>query len=315
MTKVNRTYKDTLFRLLFNDRKNLLSLYNAVNHTNYTNEEDLEINTLENAIYLKMKNDVSFVLNFYLNLYEHQASLNPNMPLRDLFYVSDLLQAITADENIYSSSLISIPTPRFVVFYNGAADMPEKMVLRLSDSFSHREEEPELELKVVVYNINKEMNQDLLESCQTLKEYAQFVQMFRENLRQYEKETAAKVTIDTCIQGNILSDFLKKHQAEAMAMCLYEYDEEKHMEMERREHYERGLADGIAQGRQEGELAGEKRGKREGKREEALRGMQILAKQCGRLNQSNENIIQILMDEYNISEQDAKRCIQESLKE
>ena len=145
--------------------------------------------------------------------------------------------------------------------------MPEKMVLRLSDSFSHREEEPELELKVLVYNINKGMNQDLLESCQTLKEYAQFVQMFRENLRQYEKETAAKVTIDTCIQGNILSDFLKKHQAEAMAMCLYEYDEEKHMEMERREHYERGLADGIAQGRQEGEHIGEKRGKREGKQE------------------------------------------------
>ena len=105
---------------------------------------------------------------------------------------------------------------------------------RLSDSFSHREEEPELELKVVVYNINKGMNQDLLESCQTLKEYAQFVQMFRENLRQYDKETAAKVTIDTCIKENILSDFFRKHQAEAMAMCLYEYDEEKHMEMERR---------------------------------------------------------------------------------
>ena len=275
MTKVNRTYKDTLFRLLFNDRKNLLSLYNAVNHTNYTNVEDLEINTLENAIYLKVKNDVSFVFNFYLNLYEHQASLNPNMPLRDLFYVSDLLQAITAEENIYSSSLITIPTPRFVVFFNGDDDMPEKMVLRLSDSFSHWEEEPELELKVVVYNINKGMNQDLLESCQTLKEYAQFVQMFRENLRQYEKETAAKVTIDTCIKENILSDFFRKHQAEAMAMCLYEYDEEKHMEMERREHYERGLADGIAQGervgekrgRKEGERIGEKRGKREGKQE------------------------------------------------
>ena len=164
--------------------------------------------------------------------------------------------------------------------------MPEKMVLRLSDSFSHREEEPELELKVVVYNINKGMNQDLLENCQTLKEYAQFVQMFRDNLRQYEKETAAKVTIDTCIQGNILSDFLKKHQAEAMAMCLYEYDEEKHMEMERREHYERGLADGIAQGekrgRREGELAGEKRGKREGKREIILHMLS--------LNQSPETI-------------------------
>lgn len=274
MAKVNRIYKDTLFRLLFNDRKNLLSLYNAVNHTNYTNEEYLEINTLENAIYLKVKNDVSFVLNFYLNLYEHQASLNPNMPLRDLFYVSDLLQAITADKNIYSSTLISIPTPRFVVFYNGASEMPEKMVLRLSDSFSHREEEPELELKVVVYNINKGMNQDLLESCQTLKEYAQFVQIFRKNLRQYEKETAAKITIDTCIQKNVLSDFLKKHRGEAMAMCLYEYDEEKHMEMERREHYERGLA--------EGKEEGERTGKREGKREIVLHMLSM--------NQSPETI-------------------------
>lgn len=274
MTKVNRIYKDTLFRLLFNDRKNLLSLYNAVNHTNYTNEEYLEINTLENAIYLKVKNDVSFVLNFYLNLYEHQASLNPNMPLRDLFYVSDLLQAITADKNIYSSTLISIPTPRFVVFYNGASEMPEKMVLRLSDSFSHREEEPELELKVVVYNINKGMNQNLLESCQTLKEYAQFVQIFRKNLRQYEKETAAKITIDTCIQKNVLSDFLKKHRGEAMAMCLYEYDEEKHMEMERREHYERGLA--------EGKEEGERTGKREGKREIVLHMLSM--------NQSPETI-------------------------
>lgn len=189
--------------------------------------------------------------------------MNPNMPLRDLFYVSDLLQAITADKNIYSSTLISIPTPRFVVFYNGASEMPEKMVLRLSDSFSHREEEPELELKVVVYNINKGMNQDLLESCQTLKEYAQFVQIFRKNLRQYEKETAAKITIDTCIKKNVLSDFLKKHRGEAMAMCLYEYDEEKHMEMERREHYERGLAEGIAQGKEEGERTGKRDGKRE----------------------------------------------------
>lgn len=274
MAKVNRIYKDTLFRLLFNDRKNLLSLYNAVNHTSYTNEEYLEINTLENAIYLKVKNDVSFVLNFYLNLYEHQASLNPNMPLRDLFYVSDLLQAITADKNIYSSTLISIPTPRFVVFYNGASEMPEKMVLRLSDSFSHREEEPELELKVVVYNINKGMNQDLLESCQTLKEYAQFVQIFRKNLRQYEKETAAKITIDTCITKNVLSDFLKKHRGEAMAMCLYEYDEEKHMEMERREHYERGLA--------EGKEEGERTGKREGKREIILHMLSM--------NQSPETI-------------------------
>ncbi len=285
MTKVKRTYKDTLFRCLFDNRKNLLSLYNAVNHTTYENEEDLEINTLENVIYLKIKNDVSFVFNLYLNLYEHQASLNPNMPLRNLFYVSDLLQAIIADENIYSDSLISIPTPRFVVFYNGETKMPERMLLRLSDSFSQPEESPELELKVTVYNINKGMNTELLEACHTLKEYMEFVQMFRENLQCYDKATAAKKTIDTCIEENVLSDFLKKHRAEAIAMCLYEYDEEKHMEMERREHYERG------------------------KQEEKRRGIQILIKQCRKLNQSDEVIVQVIMDEYEMTEQEAKELL------
>ena len=119
MNYVNRKYKDTLFRALFSERKHLLSLYNAVNETNYTNEEDLEINTLENVIYLKMKNDISFLFGFSLNLYEHQSSVNPNMPLRDLFYVADLLQKIVKDRNLYSSSLVGIPTPKFVMFYNG----------------------------------------------------------------------------------------------------------------------------------------------------------------------------------------------------
>ena len=171
--------------------------------------------------------------------------------------------------------------------------MPERMVLRLSDSFSCREENPELELKVVVYNINKGMNQKLLEGCRTLREYMQFVQLFRENLQQYDKETAAKVTIRTCIEENVLVDFLKKHRAEAIAMCLYEYDEEKHMEMERREHYERGFSEGIKQG----ECSGEQR------------GIQILIKQCRRLNQPDEAIVQVLMDEYEMTEQEAKKLL------
>ena len=310
MTKVNRKHKDSLFRLLFNNRKDLLSLYNAVNHTDYENEEDLEINTLENVIYLKMKNDVSFVFNLYLNLYEHQASLNPNMPLRNLFYVSDLLQAIIVDENIYSDTLVSIPTPRFVVFYNGEAKMAERMVLRLSDSFSCQEENPELELKVVVYNINKGMNPELLEGCRTLREYMQFVQLFRENLQQYDKETAAKLTVRTCMEDNVLVDFLKKHRAEAIAMCLYEYDEEKHMEMERREHYERGKTEGKREGKKEGMREGIKEGMKKGIKEEALRGIQILIKQCRRLNEPDEAIVQVLMEEYQITEKEAKAYLE-----
>ena len=119
MNYVNRKYKDTLFRALFSERKHLLSLYNAVNGTDYTNEDDLEVNTLDNVIYMKMKNDISFLFGFSLNLYEHQSSVNPNMPLRDLFYVADLLQKIVKDKNLYSSCLVGIPTPKFVMFYNG----------------------------------------------------------------------------------------------------------------------------------------------------------------------------------------------------
>ena len=76
----NRNYKDTVFRMLFSDKKNLLSLYNAVNSRDYTNPDDLEIVTLENAIYMGMKNDLAFIIDTNLYLYEHQSTYNPNMP-------------------------------------------------------------------------------------------------------------------------------------------------------------------------------------------------------------------------------------------
>ena len=86
--KVNRKYKDTIFRMLFKEKENLLSLYNAVNGTSYVDTDGLEITTLQDAVYMNYKNDVSFVFDFELNLYEHQSTVNPNMPLRDLIYVT-----------------------------------------------------------------------------------------------------------------------------------------------------------------------------------------------------------------------------------
>lgn len=79
LPKPRRDYKDTLFRLLFQDRDRLLSLYNAVNGTSYDFPEELTVVTLENAVYMNMKNDVAFLVNFQLNLYEHQSTWNPNM--------------------------------------------------------------------------------------------------------------------------------------------------------------------------------------------------------------------------------------------
>lgn len=117
--KANRNYKDTVFRMIFSDRKNLLSLYNAVNGTSYKNPEELEIVTLENAIYMGMKNDLAFIIATNLFLYEHQSTYNPNMPLRDLFYISSEYQKLVDHKSLYSSVLQKIPAPNFIVFYNG----------------------------------------------------------------------------------------------------------------------------------------------------------------------------------------------------
>lgn len=109
MTIANRNYKDNLFRMIFREKEELLSLYNAINGTQYDDPEELQINTLENAVFLNFKNDISFILEFEMNLYEHQSTYNPNMPLRNLFYIARLLENTMADKTFYSSALVKIP--------------------------------------------------------------------------------------------------------------------------------------------------------------------------------------------------------------
>ena len=122
----NRNYKDTVFRMLFSNRKNLLSLYNAVNQRDYKNPDDLEIVTLENAIYMGMKNDLAFIMDMNLYLYEHQSTYNPNIPLRNLFYIADEYQRLVVRKSLYSTVIQKIPTPRFLVFYNGTKEVEDR---------------------------------------------------------------------------------------------------------------------------------------------------------------------------------------------
>lgn len=246
--RTKRNYKDSIFRMLYLDEKELLNLYNAVNGTNYTDVENLEVNTLQNAIYMNMKNDVSFLFNFQVNLYEQQSTVNPNMPLRDLIYVSKLLQNIVRDCDLYGSTLVKIPAPRFVVFYNGREKQPERTVYRLSDSFSKKQENPELELKVTVLNINAGNNADILGNCKTLREYMQYTDRVREYALQMPIEEAVEQAITECINEGILAEFLKKNRAEAMEVSIFEYNEELHLANLRREGYEEGLEHGITQG-------------------------------------------------------------------
>ena len=128
-----RNHKDTLFRMIFSTKENLLSLYNAVNHSNYTNPAELEIVTLKNAVYMNVKNDQAFLLDMQLNLYEHQSTWNPNMPLRFLIYVAKEYQKLIRNHTLYASTLVELPTPHFVVFYNGEEEQEAESELRLAN--------------------------------------------------------------------------------------------------------------------------------------------------------------------------------------
>lgn len=248
----NRAYKDTIFRWIFSDKENLLSLYNAIAGKDYKDPEKLTIVTLENAVYMGIKNDLAFVLETGLYLYEHQSTYNPNIPLRDLFYIASEYQKFVDQKSLYSSSVQKIPTPRFLVFYNGMdKKVQDKEVLKLSSMYENEMDEPDLELKVTMLNINAGHNKELLENCHILGEYAQYVDRVRKYATQMDLNHAVERAITECIQEGILTEFLQRNRAEVFKVSIFEYDKEKEEKKLRKAEYEHGLEDGIIQGRKE----------------------------------------------------------------
>ena len=248
----NRTYKDGLFRLVFQKKEDLLSLYNAVNGSNYRDPDELEINTLDNVLYLSMKNDLAFLISGTMNLYEHQSTFNPNMPIRGLLYFSKLYEKyITANEiDIYTSTLKKLPFPQ----YNGTDKEPDRLPLKLSDSFymPAAPKTPCLECIALMLNINYGHNKVLMEKCRRLKEYAIFVDTVRRELADgIPLEQCLSAAVDSCIEKNILKDVLIQQKAEVIQMILETYDKELHDKTLRREGYEdgynKGMTDGIRQ--------------------------------------------------------------------
>ncbi len=235
----NRTYKATIFAMLFEDKEHLLELYNAVSGKHYTNPEMLEINTLENAIYMAMRNDISFLVDARLSLYEHQSTYSPNLPLRFLLYISALYSSMTKDANLYGTKAIELPPPRFVIFYNGKDEQPDRQILKLSDLYTINEE-CSLELEAVMLNVNSGHNKELMEMSHTLWEYAEYTARVREYTETMELEEAVERAIEECIQEGILKEFLEKNRAEAKNMSIFEYDQERHIKQEREEAWEEG---------------------------------------------------------------------------
>ena len=228
----NRNHKDRLFRLVFREKKYQLELYNALNGTSYTDPEMLEETTLEDVLFLGVKNDLSFIVGMSLNMYEHQSSKNLNMPLRGLIYFSQVYQEYIRRNgyNLYAESRIPLPFPTYIVFYNGEKDMPDEEEMLLSDAFPEEMQSQfaALECRVRLLNINLGHNRELMEKCRRLKEYAEFISMIRENLAQGNSmQDAIHLAMRQGLKRGLLTDILSRCGTEVTAMLLEEFDMEE----------------------------------------------------------------------------------------
>lgn len=257
-----------------------LDVYNAMNDSAYTDPSVITIMRLENGISLSVRNDASFFISNYLNLYEHQSTYSPNAPLRFLIYLTNLLKTTIRKRDLYGRKRVQIATPHFAVFYNGTKKRPEKEVLKLSDAFINQTDTPEIELTVTVYNINPNNNTQLLEKSEVLRSYMIFVNRVRENLEHQKKiaqnapeydeaayeeelEVAINEAIDYCVKHHIMEEFFRENRNEVTKSMVLDYTWERREELIRAEEYEDGKREGLEIGRAEGE----KRGRAEGERE------------------------------------------------
>ena len=236
---VTRNHKDALFQLAYKDNpKEALNLYNAINGSNYSDASKLELVFLDRGFILGMENDESFIFDQTLNVFEQQSTINPNMPLRGLFYFADLYRKIIHPHSkLYGSTLVKIPTPKYVVLYNGVREMKEDCkLLKLSDAFKKKDETGRYEWTATVLNINPGHNDKLLENCKLLKDYTTFVVRVRDHIHSgILKQDAVKQAVDECISQGIFTDVLQRYKKEVLEMSYLEFDEEEFSEMLREE--------------------------------------------------------------------------------
>jgi len=259
--EANREYKASLFSKLFSEPSRLRELYNALANTNYGEDTPIEFNTLENLFFNELRNDLSFTIDDkYVVLLEHQSTINANMPLRCLMYIARVYGKITNDRDTYQEKLCKIPTPEFIVRYNGVKPFPEEKILSLSEAYKATDGSVKhfgsLELTVRVVNINHGYNDKLLQKSEWLNGYAAIVEYIRHLQRKGRSlEDAIKETINWGISQGILSAFLTENKAEVSGMLRTEFNidiaKEVWQEEAREDGYEEGYEEGLADARKE----------------------------------------------------------------
>ena len=226
----NREFKDTFFTKLFSEPSRLRELYNALAGTGYGEDTPVVLNTLDDVFLNSLKNDVSFTIDGkFVVLIEHQSTLNENMPLRFLLYIARVYERITDNRAAYQEKLLEIPTPEFVVLYNGTKPFPAEKTLRLSDAFLAAGKPPGvfggLDLTVRVVNINPNSNKDLLSKSETLNGYSAFVDRVRHNQENgMELRDAISEVVHWSADQGILSTFMTQHGSEVQNMLMTEFN-------------------------------------------------------------------------------------------
>jgi hypothetical protein len=273
----NRQYKDSVFTLLFNDPSLLRELYNAIEGSSYGEDTAIVINTLKNILFKGQKNDISFTIdNKFVVFLEHQSTVNLNMPLRFLLFAGRVYEKIVNRRALYKQAQIPIPTPEFIVLYNGKASQPDETALRISDAFIAGGVPAGLELVVRVLNVNAGHNRRILGKSKTLGEYAEFIAKAREYEKEKEKEKkqenrgkgksrkknreeedkdreeCLQRAVKYCIDHDILKDFLTEHASEVINMLMTEWNWDDARDVWKEEAREEGIAEGREEGKAEG---------------------------------------------------------------
>ena len=237
-----REYRSTTLSMMMQVPEYALDVYNAINGSNWTDPNLVEVILLENSFSLSVRNDSSFIINTELNFFEHQSTYNPNMPLRSIIYFANMLKRLYKkyDWDFYSSPLISLPTPKFVVLYNGNTKRPEVEIQRLSDHFEKQDLEPQIELIVTVYNINPGFNENLRKTSKVITGYCTFVEKVKALRETMELEEALDCSFDYCINNDIMSDFFREKRGDIKEMIQFDYSAERRAELAAKDGFKRG---------------------------------------------------------------------------
>ena len=269
-------YKDTFFRFYFSDKTRLLNLCNALLGTDATDPNELEINTLEETFFSKMKNDISCMFRGrLLILIEQQSTLNPNMPLRFFLYLSRLIEKIFGkelSEQLHGTTPIHLPGFEFFVLYNGQRKAAENQVMKFSDHFLC--DTGNFDLKVDFINLNSPYNRDLIAKSLPLEDYCVFVERVRDNRKAgMSEEEAFYEAYNFCLKNRSwMKDFLELHKGGLFKMISTEYNEELALRLARQEGINEGIIEGIIEGKAKGIIEGKAKGIIEGKAKGIIEG-------------------------------------------